>query len=359
MVIKKTRTLALASLPVTMFVLFFSNGKSEGYFVPEILLLTFSIGLVKILIAKTAGSLFSRNFYIFLKIALVYIFCLRLYNKSEYLVDVVKTRYPDILNAILRENEMLTMRASSQYLLGTQAKVGSRMDLWYVSGAKDWFSILPDVYWGDKYPVDSLKTYFSAFDVIVDHSHFTNNTQRKDQETISSLYLDGRLKLKNFYITNNFDSEPFYTNVLPMLFYSVRDTGIIRGISCWNNQRLKYYEEDSVDFDCILVLGVVSNDLKHSLPFHSFSFCNLMALPDKEGNQYQFEKDAQDYLIWGILPGENIKETLSLLTEYIRVKEIVTMRSAELNINSLLKRNETRVNFYKSYNDFLRMKAYY
>jgi hypothetical protein len=67
-------------------------------------------------------------------------------------------------------------RARAQETVGRSALIGGRLDLWYVSGAHDWFGVEPDPLWKKDTSAVNLREYLSRFDYIVEHDRLSYTT---------------------------------------------------------------------------------------------------------------------------------------------------------------------------------------
>lgn len=354
----ETRLLAFAGLPVTFFVLLFSSGKSGGYFIPEFLMLTFSVFLLLYWCINRLYVTFFKHHVLFLNATVAAIACM---YASERIADVrvnIQQHFPSVGKAFTRNSELVTMRSCSQYALGKNAKMASRMDLWYVSGAKDWFNIMPDMIQQDKYATDSLQTFLASFDAVAEHAHMSNNTLRSDKHTINTLYLNHILHLRMFYLTNNF-SSPANANVLPMLFYTTDTVSNFEGFYCSNNTYLTYYKRDTVNSDFVFFASVLAAGSVAEVMEDSIGICNVMTLPDDHGGLYQLAKDVHEVLLWGIIPRSRWSDGLAKLNLYGKVIQTIPLRSFPLQLNDILNGHEEQVNFYNTYAAYLESKPYY
>jgi hypothetical protein len=181
---KNTRHLAVATLPVPLFIFLLVYQKFD-YFLPETFLLAFAIFLLP-------GFRHLRLFYI-AATALIALNTTNYWKENKAILNNNLIKYP--VNDVAR--------ACAKLIVGNNARIGSRMDNWYISGSADWLNILPDLYWQDSVTAEILNKYVKSVDYLVDAAPMCNNTSNKAQETLPVWYLQGRLRLHSFFIHQN------------------------------------------------------------------------------------------------------------------------------------------------------------
>jgi hypothetical protein len=185
--VRSTRGIALAALPLQLSVFVFAFHKQPWYLVHEIGLFTASAGVGVLVLGD---QLFRRvsipGFQrVFLPIAAVLLFL--------YLVKGNPTLGAAVVTTEPRVHEGEVARAAARQILGPHARVAGRVGAWYSSGAEHWYDIERDML--QVWPYDPI-TYFSNFDAVADYAHMSDST---NNSTISSWYANGTLKLRGFY----------------------------------------------------------------------------------------------------------------------------------------------------------------
>jgi hypothetical protein len=193
---KDIRGIAIASLPLTVFVFVYSQGKSAGYFLPEVMIYFCGVatlaGLgVKFLAERAAPKLAQ---------AVVPIFFL---GGSCWAMQL---GYPEYAHARVSRQALIPAmdiaRACAKQLVGKDALIGGRIGLWYISGAQRWYDISADLLWKKDISVINLREYFSRFDYIVEHDHMSNTTVNSSLQSLPSWYVSGLLKLRGFFVAD-------------------------------------------------------------------------------------------------------------------------------------------------------------
>jgi hypothetical protein len=188
--VRATRVVALAALPLMLAVFLVTPHKQFGYLIHE---MSFFLIAGSLMVLSAGAWLCGR-----IKVPAIQ----RIFPAAaavllgSYLIgsnDVVQ----GVLAAVeptVQEGEVA--RAAARNILGTHAKVTSRMGMWYVAGAAYWHDIQWDILaFPDSYdPVH----YFSNFDAAVDHLH-ASELATKGGSTLSAWYAGGMLKLRGFF----------------------------------------------------------------------------------------------------------------------------------------------------------------
>ncbi len=364
--VPQLRLVAWSSVPLTFFVFLFSKGKSGGYYLPEMLLFWWSLSFVALrtitILTEHIGGKKTRIWLIGVTFILV---GWRMWERANVLLGMVHRIYSaeEVLHF---ESEQNTARACCKKLNGINARIGGRMDLWYVSGASDWYFVSPDLTWKSNTNYDAnLHEYFNHFDVIADHPHMSYSSDRDDGHTLLSWYVNDTLKLKGFYITNNY-RESFRPVVdlviLPQLFYSAEKPEKIKGILVDNNAQIISFESCDTLGDYIFMNMVTAFPPENLDSIAHISVgCALFILPDRRGKKHQSWEDAKECVFCAVLSKEQFEKHLMYIRLAGKIKDVYSMKSHIENKDELLKalKNEPPVRFFKGYENFVQKKPYY
>jgi hypothetical protein len=98
-----------------------------------------------------------------------------------------------------REQEAEVARAAGKEMLGPNARVGSRLSLWYASGAAHWYNISLDLLW-TKLPAQfNVGGYASRLDALAETTHMSDDSRNGRNASLASWYADGSLHLGGFF----------------------------------------------------------------------------------------------------------------------------------------------------------------
>jgi hypothetical protein len=224
------RGLAVASLPLTFFVFVYSQGKSAGYYLPELMIYFAGISVLfwsaLEIIGKRVAPRFAQA-----AAALLFVAGACWGTQAGYQV------YQPYLNsrAVLIA-PMDIMRACARRLVGPNALIGGRLGLWYVSGGQSWYEVAPDLLWKSDISDISLPAYFSKFDYVVENSHMSNTTINSSLESLPSWYVSGILKLHGFVFNDQH-------NITDFLVFKTSPASKITGYVV-DEQKVYYFNQD-------------------------------------------------------------------------------------------------------------------
>lgn len=194
---KETRLMAVAALPLCLFVFIYSQGKSAGYFLPEVMLYYAGLGV----------SIFYCLEFLALRLRVPSNRCLPAVGMCLLIVVVAASANPGITNIPIRLSapvlEMDVARAAGKAIVGGRALVAGRIGMWYVSGASAWYSLESDLLWRRDISSHPLPEYFRNFDFVVEYGHRSFVTLNSRLESLPSWYMDRLLLLRGFYLSSN------------------------------------------------------------------------------------------------------------------------------------------------------------
>ncbi|HEV2688634.1 MAG TPA: hypothetical protein VGV35_08775 [Bryobacteraceae bacterium] len=221
-----TRALALAALPLEVFVLLFAGHKHAYYFIHEVSIYCAAVVaggtiLAERLVATLARQIPRRAVLTTAASIVTMILLAAKWNAGHSTISLEP-----------REQEAEVARAAGKAMLGLNARVGSRLAPWYTSGADQWVNISSDLLWRALPPEFDVAQYVARFDAVAETSHMSNSTQNGRNATLSSWYLDGILHLAGFFFAES-NMEASYlllrgTPSPPVRGYALRHGGLVR-----------------------------------------------------------------------------------------------------------------------------------
>jgi hypothetical protein len=232
--------MAWAALPWQVCILLFASHKQGSYLAHEILL--FEAALVTAVLmagawlaARLPWQVIQKAFPAAAAVAL-----------AGYLACDTSVLSGAVIRAEARVHEGDVARAASRLILGEGASVASRLGAWYTSGAEFWHDTFMDLFQLPK-SYDPA-AYFATFDALADYPHRSDDKLKGD-ETLSSWYAGGFLKLRGFFFG---ESGPD----LQILYFSLNRTAQVVG---YGSSRHKLYRfEEYSDGDYLVTSSICS-----------------------------------------------------------------------------------------------------
>jgi hypothetical protein len=230
--IPSTRGLALASLPLQLFLFLFASHKWSSYLLHEISIFTAAMAVGALVLCdylwrRVRAPWFQR---LFLPAAALLLFL--------YLVTGNPTLRAAVVSTEPRVHEGDVARAAGRLILGPHARVAGRFAAWYTSGAAYWWDIETDML--GPWPYDPA-TFFANFDAVVDYPHQSDTSSNG---TVSSWYADGALKLRGFYFGETNEQ-------LQIVLLSARPVAQVVGYAARNGQVYRFEEHPTGDYQVI------------------------------------------------------------------------------------------------------------
>jgi hypothetical protein len=269
-VVRPTRAVALAALPLMLTVFLVTPHKQFSYLIHEMSFFLTALCLVVL----TAGSWLAGR----IKIPAVQtvspavaavLLGAYLIGGNDLMAGVLGTFEPTI-----QEGEVA--RAAARSILGSHAKVTSRMGMWYAGGAADWHDIQYDILaFPDSY--DPVR-YLANFDAAVDHLH-SSDLAYPGGSTLSAWYAGGILKLRGFFFG---ETNPELQYVLLSLDRPSR----VVGYAMKKGRAYRFEEQAGGDQELTLsVCAAVPKDASKQLRRTEAPFA-MLALPDQPPYRY-------------------------------------------------------------------------
>lgn len=193
---RDTRAVGIAAIPLCVFIWLGVQGKSPGYFLPELLMFFAGVGVIVVGACRQAAR--------WLPVAASRQVATVTASMAMAIAVVAADDAPRLLaGGAASAHEMDVARAAAQEMIGRRASVAGRLPLWYVSGASVWTNIEADLLWSKDISHIDVGRYLNAFDYVVEHGHMSYSTVNNRLESIPSWYANGILKLSGFYLSTN------------------------------------------------------------------------------------------------------------------------------------------------------------
>jgi hypothetical protein len=278
--VRWTRGLALAALPLQLFLCLFAWHKLNQYLVHEVALFAGAVAIAAlVLLDWVAGRLPAPVQRGVLPLAAV-LMAIHLAAGSPMLKAARLSVEP-------RVHEVEVARAAAREILGPNARVGGHWGEWYASGASHWYNTQTDIQfaWLGFDP----RTYFSNLDAVVECPDFCVGTSGN---SASAWYADGTLKLRGFYFGETNDQ-------LQIVLLSVTQPAQLVGYASHNGQLYRFQQEPGGSYDVISAVCPVSSDV--GLTYYAWYrnwptvFWTVLRIPDSS-------PDAQRVLVTLLAP---------------------------------------------------------
>ncbi len=312
------RRMLLSSLPLLFTILLFSQGKSDGYFVPELLMLMF---IAAYLCFRATTYLFSAG-NVSASILGAILGCSTI---SIVLVNLLQIVAATSLPLTLQHHEMHKVRWCSKQLLGTSASVAGKISTWYISGAQKWTNVstmLTNITQADdkKVLLDSLV----SFSAMAETKHMANTSENKQNITLNTLYIDSSLALSGFVFSENGG----YESELATLFYTVGKQKPIAGFVCRNgNTTLKVTETDTGSFVFLVYTVIKQPGLLDSILLETAGAVALNYFPLPEPNQvlrdFRYEHTSL-YLAFMLIKKTGFIKNKHLLERQLKIRDAIS-----------------------------------
>lgn len=240
--IRWTRGLALAALPLQLFLWLFAWHKLGQYLVHEVALFAGAVAIAVLVLLDWAAArlpaLVRRGI---LPVAAL-LLAIYLAAGSPMLKAARFSLEP-------RVHEAEVARAAAREILGPEARVGGDFGQWYASGGAHWYNTQADIQFG--WLGFDPRTYFSNLDAVVECPNFCVGP---GGQSISGWYADGTLKLRGFYFGETNDQLQF-------VLLSVTEPAQLVGYASRNGQLYRFQQQPGGSYDAISAVCPVSPDV--------------------------------------------------------------------------------------------------
>lgn len=261
-----TRGLMLGSLPLQLFVLLFASHKHAYYFVHEISIYCIALVAGAAMLADRFLATVPRQLVlrrVVLTVAAVILGAGLLLAKWD-------AKHSAILPEP-REQEAEVARAAGKEMLGRNAKVGSRLGLWYASGAAHWYNISLDLIWSKLPAQFDVAGYASRLDALAEFTHMSDETKNGLNASLSSWYAEGALHLGGFFFA---ETNPELSYVL------LRGTPSpqVTGFALQHGQLYRFQEDPAGAYKLMSLVCPVSD----TEDYRGGPFSSLLYLPNTD-----------------------------------------------------------------------------
>jgi hypothetical protein len=227
--VRATRGLALAALPLQLFVLLFARHKPEFYLVHECVLFAAALAIGVLVSADRALQRFDAAWRLALHWAAAGALSIYLVWGSPMLAKATLSLQPKV-------HEVVVARAASRQILGPDARVSGRGAAWFASGAAHWADLETDLapgrLWFDP------PAYFSNLDAVAGFPYGSNSGP------LSSWYADGTLKLRGFFFGETNDQ-------LHLVYLSARRVPQVVGYGARNGRLYRFQQDPGGDYQVL------------------------------------------------------------------------------------------------------------
>jgi hypothetical protein len=338
-----TRGIALAGLPLPLFVLLYSQGKSEGhiinnpgYYVPEFMLYLSSVAMIAIALFARSGRKVLPNHYRWLIMptaaTVLGIGVLSILSGNHLLPPEAEFSLKP------RVHEMSIARAAAREIIGPNALVGGRPGAWYTAGATHRRDI-GDLLWGDISNVYAT-AYFSWFDAIAEYAHMSDFTLNQCHMSLPSWYANGTLDLIGFYFAQGHPS-------LPYLLLNVQRAEQVVGYGRRDGQLYRFEEHPDGDYTFVSMVCFLNSG--YSLP-SSYIFFNQLLLPKTDGT------DSRTAVITLVIPRDEYQAWRPAMAPECRIRDEIAGRMALVDVDALLTklaREDQTIQFHRTFEEAL------
>ena len=240
--VRWTRGLALAALPLQLFLYLFAWHKLSSYLVHEVALFAGAVAIGVLALLDLAAARLPAPVQRGVLPAAALLLGIYLTAGSPMLKVARLSLEP-------RVHEAEVARAAAREILGPNARVGGDWGQWYAAGATHFYNTQADIQfaWLGFDP----RTYFSNLDAAVDCPDFCVGP---GGHAISAWFADGTLKLRGFYFGETNDQ-------LQIVLLSVTQPAQLVGYASRNGQLYRFQQEPGGSYDAISAVCPRSPDV--------------------------------------------------------------------------------------------------
>lgn len=241
-VVPWTRGLALAALPLQLFLCLFAWHKLSPYLVHEVALFAGAVAIGALVLLDWVAARLPAAVRRGVLPAAALLLGIFLAASSPMLKAARLSVEPRI-------HEVEVARAAAREILGPDARVGGDWGEWYASGATHFYNTQADIQFG--FLGFDPRTYFSNLDAAVECPDFCVGPSGN---SASAWYADGTLKLRGFYFGESNDQLQF-------VLLSVAQPAQLVGYASRNGQLYRFQQEPGGSYDAISAVCPVASDV--------------------------------------------------------------------------------------------------
>ena len=249
---------------------------------------------------------------------------------------------------------MFTARACGKQILGNNATVAGRLNVWFNSGAAHYYQISRHTI--NKIPVtnQTVQSVFQKFDAIAEYGQGSEISYRPDKYSLPQWYADGTLKLKGFYLSNNYKAVPYNKDDdACYLLFSSKPCAGVKGFMAYNNEAVSEYKQDSIGSGNYFLSIILPDTSFHQPSFDSiFKMYTRFVYPDINGKGFMT-------LVWGVTVNLNKEALLKSCPHSAGIKDLVLLKAEAINKTQLLNYKDQPVKFYSGLKEIEAGADYY
>jgi len=237
--VRWTRGLALAALPLQLFLYLFAYHKLSQYLIHEAALFAAAVAIGVAVVAMWAAARLPAAARPFALPLVAVAFGVYLAAGSPMLQAARLSVEPRI-------HEAEVARAASREILGPDARVGGDSGQWYASGAAHWYNTQADIQigllWYDR------RTYASNLDALVD---CPNRCVGPAGDSVTGWFADGTLQMRGFYLGESNEQLQF-------VLLSLAPPAQLVGYASHDGQLYRFQQEAGGSYEAIAAVCPVS-----------------------------------------------------------------------------------------------------
>ena len=240
--VRQTRGMALAALPLQLYLYLFAWHKWGQYLVHEVALFAGAVAIGALVLLEWATARLPAT----VRRAVLPVAAVLL---GVYLAAGSPMLKAARLSLEPRIHEAEVARAATREILGPNARVGGDWGQWYASGATHWYGTQVDIQW--LYLGFDPRTYFSNLDAVVECPDFCVGP---GGHSIATWFADGTLKLRGFYFGETNEQLEF-------VLLSVAQPAQLVGYASRDGQLYRFQQESGGSYDVISAVCPASSDV--------------------------------------------------------------------------------------------------
>lgn len=335
--IRSTRGIALAALPLQLFLLLFAWHKLPPYYVHEFGLYSAAVVAGALILAD---GLFPKLAWRWAPYPAWAAIVLALGMGWWQLGKWQRIGpHSDLLTISTRPrvHDMEIARAAGIEMLGPNARVASRIGTWYAAGAAYLHDPSNDVIWPASLPKGFEPYYFSQFDAVAENAHMSNTSGERHM-TLLSWYLNGTLKLRGFFFAGHNDGLNYW-------LFSTRQPNAVTAFAL-EGDRLWKFTEDPAGGDEMVAMVSPAGAALDAFCFH-VPFYSVMYLPKSQPDEHQ------QMMVAALMPSGSVRLDAEMPPGSNLVQRIRgTLQRADWHVLiDKMKREDRPMHFYARYED--------
>jgi hypothetical protein len=224
--------LALAALPLQVFLYFFAWHKLSPYLIHEVALFAAAVAIGALVLLDRLSMWLPKAVRLSVLPAAAILLAIHLAAGSPVLKAATLTLEPRI-------HEAEVARAASREILGPNARVGADWGQWYASGATHFYDTHGDIQL--QHLGYDPRAYASNLDAIVD---CPGSCVGPSSASVTGWFADGTLKLRGFYIGDTNDQ-------LRIMLLSLEQPAQLVGYAGRDNQLYRFQQDPAGSYEAI------------------------------------------------------------------------------------------------------------